>query len=70
MKYVFLLLVAALIAGCGTSETAATAAAVAAGKAQEAKDAKNVEQRVVQQLNAANQLEAQRLKEAEQQANQ
>ncbi len=70
MRLIAALLTALLLAGCGTGETAATAAAVAAGKAQEAKDAKNTEERVVQQFNAANQLEQDKLKSADQQANQ
>jgi ABC-type glycerol-3-phosphate transport system substrate-binding protein len=58
------LLAALGLAGCGI-ETAGTAATVAAMKAKEAKQGKETKEQVVKQLEEANQLAEQRLKNAE-----
>lgn len=58
------LLVALGLAGCG-AETAGTAATVAAIKAKEAKQGQELKEQVVNQLDEANRLAQQRLKDAE-----
>ena len=52
------------LAGCG-AESIGTAAVVATQKQQEIEEAQKLKESVVQQLDAAQALEAQRLKEAE-----
>lgn len=60
-----LLLAALALAGCGISETATTAATVAKMKAQEAKQGEATKEQILNQIDAANKLEEQRLKDAE-----
>ncbi len=63
MHKLFVFLPILLLAGCGV-ETAGTAATVAAMKAKEAKQGQETKEQIVNQLEQANQLEAQRLKDA------
>lgn len=62
MKYLIAITLSALLAGCGSGESAATAAAVAASEARAAKAAKQNEQHIVKQLDQINQQEVQRRK--------
>lgn len=55
----------ALLAGCGVADTATTAAVAGKSKAQEVEQAKEVEQKVVNDLQQAQQQADQRLREAE-----
>lgn len=63
MNRLFVLLPVFFLVGCGV-ETAGTAATVAAMKAKEAKQGQETREQIVNQLEQANQLEAQRLKDA------
>ena len=58
------LLLTLVLAGCGV-ETAGTAATIAAMKAKEIKQGEETKAQIMNQLEQANQLEAQRLKDAE-----
>lgn len=64
MKRLTVLLVFALLAGCGV-ETASTAATVGAAKAKEAEQAQNTKERVQQQIDAASAQTAARLQATE-----
>jgi hypothetical protein len=65
MRTIAILCSLALLAGCGVSETATSAAVAAKTKAQEVEQAKQTEQKVVADIQKAQDLEAQRLREAE-----
>lgn len=59
------LLFAALLAGCGVSETATVAATVGAAKAKEAEQAKNAPAQIQGKLDEAARVAEQRREEAE-----
>jgi len=65
IRAIGLLMVAALLGGCGLAETAATGAAAGAAGAEAAKDAQATQQRVVEQLDAARQAAADQRERAE-----
>lgn len=60
------LLLALPLAGCGLADTATTAAVSGGTKAEEAKDAQNTVKRAEEKVDAAMQVEAERLKAQEQ----
>ena len=59
MKYLIAATLIALLAGCGSGESAVTAAAVATSEARAAKAAKQNEQHIVKQLDQINRQEVQ-----------
>jgi hypothetical protein len=65
---VTVLLVVALLAGCGLAETGATAAAEAELAAEQAKQGKALEEKVKRDLEAAQQAQADAIDRAEQTA--
>ncbi len=67
MKYPVVVLLVAMLAGCGV-ETASTAAVVGAAKSQEAEQAQASKERVQQQLDAAAAQAAARLQAADEAA--
>lgn len=64
MRKTLVLLLTLALAGCGV-ESAGTAATIAAMKAKEAKQGQETKQEVVKQLEEANRVEEQRLKDAD-----
>lgn len=69
-QFITSLLIAAMLSGCGLAETGATAAAEGKAAAEEAKQGKALEDKVKRDLDAAQQTESDRLKKADQEANQ
>jgi uncharacterized lipoprotein YmbA len=65
MKAILVLGALFALAGCGVSETATSAAVAAKTKAQEVEQAKQIEQKVVGDIQKSQQLEEQRLRDAD-----
>ncbi len=64
-RYLVPVVLLTLLGGCGVAETAATAGAVAQAEAQNAKAAQETAARIEKQAQDAQQVEAARLKAAE-----
>jgi len=63
-----MILAGALLAGCGLAETAATGAAVGASAAEQAKQGKQMEEKIVSDIDAAQQQSKEALAAAEAEA--